>query len=583
VVFVNRCLKKEGFLMVTYADRPWLKHYEPQVPETVQFPDVPLQHNLEESARRYPDRAALIFKGRRISFNELNRLADGVAAALLASGFRKGDRAVIYMPNTPQFAMIFFGILKAGGVAVATNPMYTERELAHQLADCGAETVFVMSLFYEKLKQVQSQGLTSVRRIIVTNVKEYLPAHLRLLFTLLREEKEGHRVTLRDGDRAFQDFLADGLRRPRPNVPVSGDDMAILQYTGGTTGLSKGAIGLHRNIVANNHIARAWLTDCKEGQEVMLGVLPFFHAYGLVAVLNLSALIGATIILVINPRDKKDFFDSISKYKPTLFPGVPAMYVAITNDPDVAAGKYDVSSIRVCLSAAAPLLLETKERFEALTGCKLAEAYGLTEVHASSHVTPIYGRSKLGSVGLPLPGIMARVVDAEDGTREMPVNEPGEIVVKSPCNMPGYWNKPDETANTLRDGWLYTGDIGRMDEDGYFFIEDRKKDMIIAGGYKIFPRELEDVLMRHPAVMEVAVAGVPDPKRGETVKAWIVRKPGQSATADEIIEWSKSQLAAYKYPRLIEFRDELPKTNVGKVLKRELVKQEHAAAAQVRA
>jgi long-chain acyl-CoA synthetase len=477
------------------------------------------------------------------------------------------------MPNTPQFPIIFFGILKAGGVAVATNPMYTERELAHQLSDCAAATVFVLSLYYEKLKQVQSQGAKNVRRIIVTNVKEYLPLHLRLLFTLMRESKEGHRVSLRDGDVPFQAFLADGLRRPKPNVAVTGDDIAILQYTGGTTGLSKGAIGLHRNIVANNYMGRAWLTDCQMGEEVILGALPFFHAYGLIAVLNLGALIGATVVLILNPRDKKDLLSTIHKYRPTLFPGVPAMYVALGNDPEVVAGSYDLSSIRVCLSGAAPLLLETKQRFEKVTGCRLVEAYGLTEAHCCSHLLPIYGRYKPGSVGLPLPGVMARVMDPNDGTSEMPVNEPGEIILKSMCNMQGYWNQPAETENTLRDGWLYTGDIGHMDEDGYFYIDDRKKDMIIAGGYNIYPRELEDVLIRHPAVMEVAVAGIPDPRRGETVKAWIVPVAGAAVTKDEIITWSKSQLAAYKYPRLVEFRDELPKSGVGKVLKRELVKE----------
>ncbi|MFN2188053.1 MAG: AMP-binding protein, partial [Candidatus Promineifilaceae bacterium] len=264
---------------------------------------------------------------------------------------------------------------------------------------------------------------------------------------------------------------------------------------------------------------------------------------------------------------------TIHKYRPTLFPGVPAMYVALGNDPEVVAGSYDLSSIRVCLSGAAPLLLETKQRFEKVTGCRLVEAYGLTEAHCCSHLLPIYGRYKPGSVGLPLPGVMARVMDPNDGTSEMPVNEPGEIILKSMCNMQGYWNQPAETENTLRDGWLYTGDIGHMDEDGYFYIDDRKKDMIIAGGYNIYPRELEDVLIRHPAVMEVAVAGVPDPRRGETVKAWIVPVAGAAVTKDEIITWSKSQLAAYKYPRLVEFRDELPKSGVGKVLKRELVKE----------
>jgi long-chain acyl-CoA synthetase len=534
---------------------------------------------LEESARRYPDHAALIFKGSRISYGELNTLADGVAAALLADGFRKGDRASLLMPNTPQFVMIFYGILKAGGIAVATNPMYTERELIHQLSDCGADTVFVLSRFYTRLKRVQKQGLDRIKRIIVTNVKEYLPLHLRMLFTLLREGKEGHRPPLQAGDLDFQRFLVAGLQQPKPKVTVSGDDIALLQYTGGTTGLSKGAIGLHRNVVANAYIGRAWLTDCKEREEVILAALPFFHAYGLIVTLNFGILIGATLVIIPDPRDRRDLLGSINKYKPTIFPGVPAMYVAINNDPGVAAGKYDIRSIRVCLSGAAPLLTETKERFEAITGGKLVEAYGLTEAHCVTHANPVYGQSKPGSVGLPLSGVTASILDVEDGATELPIDQPGEIVVKSPSIMQGYWNMPEETESTLRDGWLHTGDIGRMDEDGYFFIEDRKKDMIIAGGYNIYPRELEDVLIRHPAVMEVAVAGVPDPQRGETVKAWIVPTPGVSISEKEIISWSKSELAAYKYPRSVEFRDKLPKTNVGKVLKRELVKQHRQSIA----
>lgn len=566
--------------MISYTDRPWLKNYEPAVRSEIPFPDVPLHFALEESARRYPDHTALIFKGRRMSYRELNETADAVAAALLADGFSKGDRAVIYMPNIPQFVAIFYGILKAGGIAVATNPMYTERELSHQLADCGAETVFVLSLYYAKLKRVQSRRASQIRRIVVANVKEYLPAHLRPFFRLFRESQEGHRVELRAGDRHFQEFLAAGRRQPKPNVLVTSDDIALLQYTGGTTGLSKGSVGLHRNIVANIHTSRAWLTDCKGKDEVLLAALPFFHAYGLILVLNLGVLMGATLVLIVNPRDKDDFFGSINRYKPTIFPGVPAMYVALNNDPGVLKGKYDIRSIRVCLSGAAPLLLETKQKFEDLTGGRVVEAYGLTEAHCVTHANPIYGHCKIGSVGLPMPGVRARIVDVTDGTTEMPLNHLGEIIIKGPSIMQGYWNMPEETESSLRDGWLYTGDIGRMDEDGYFFIEDRKKDMIIASGYNIYPRELEEVLIRHPAVMEVSVAGVPDPKRGETAKAWIVPTPGASITEEEIIDWSKSKLAAYKYPRLVEFRDELPKSNAGKILKRELVKEHQQSAAE---
>jgi long-chain acyl-CoA synthetase len=563
--------------MAGYDEKPWLKAYDPGVPSTLEYPDVPLQALLDRSAEKYPDHTALIFRGYRIAYAELSRITDDIAAALVANGFKKGDRAVVYMPNIPQFVMAFYGIMKAGGIVIATNPLYSERELEHQLADCGAETVFVMSSFYEKLKRVQSTGKTKVRRIVVAQVKSYLPPVMRLLFTLVKEAKEGHRVTLQPGDMYFQDLLAAGRQAPRARVDVSSEDVALLQYTGGTTGVSKGAIALHRNLVANTCLVDSWLTDLEESKEVILTAIPLFHSFGLIVAMSLGIFAAAQIVLIANPRDQKDLLGSINKYRPTIFPGVPAMYIAINNNPDVAAGKYKIDSIRVCVSGSAPLLLETKTRFEELTGGKLVEGFGLTEAHVVTHCNPIYGENRPGSIGLPMPDIEARIVDAETGDQALPVGEIGELVVRGLSIMKGYWQMPTETANALRDGWLFTGDIARMDEDGYFYIEDRKKDMIIAGGFNIYPREVEEVLASHPAILEVAVAGVPDPKRGETVKAWIVKKPGDPTTEEEIINWCKHELAKYKYPRLIEFRDELPKTTVGKVLKRELVK-EHLAA-----
>ncbi len=559
--------------MITYVDKPWLKSYEESVPPELDFPDIPLHSFLEESAAKNPDQPALIFKGRAISYKELNEDADAIAAALVANGFKKGDRAVIYMVNTPQFVMTYYGILKAGGIVIATNPLYTERELEHQLSDCGAEIIFVMSLYYDLLKRVQHKGNTAIKRIIVTNIKEYLPGHLKFLFTIAKESKGGHRVTIEPGDMWFQDFVAAGKQAPKVNVAVRGDDVALLQYTGGTTGLSKGAIGLHRNLVANTFMIRNWLSDTRDGEEIMLTALPLFHSFGMIVAMNFGLLTGGTLVLIPDPRDPKDLLGSINKYKPTIFPGVPAMYVAINNNPDVAAGKYDINSIRVCVSGSAPLLLETKQRFEELTGGKLVEGFGLTEAHVVTHCNPIYGENRAGSIGLPLSNVLCRIVDPEEGVEDMPIGEVGELVIKGPNIMQGYWEMPTETENTLRNGWLYTGDIARMDEAGYFYIEDRKKDMIIAGGYNVYPREVEEVLATHPAVLEVAVAGVKDPRRGETVMAWIVKKEGDPTTEDEIIEWSKSQLAKYKYPRIIEFRKELPRTTVGKVLKRELIKE----------
>ena len=558
---------------LSYADKPWTKFYDPEVAHEVEVPDIPLHHLLEESTRKYPDHTAVIFKGANLSYRQVNDSANAIAAALAANGFKKGDRAAIYMPNTPQFVMAYFGILKAGGIVTATNPLYTERELEHQLADSGAETVFVLSLFYKQLKNVQRKGHTQVKRVIVANIKDYLPTHLRILFTLLKERKEGHAVELEAGDMSFQDFLALGKRAPKPDVTVSSNDLALLQYTGGTTGLSKGAIATHRNLVANSMMIREWIPDWEVTKEVFMSAIPLFHSYGMITAMCFPLSIVASMVIVPNPRDLKDVLSSISKHKTTFFPGVPALYVAINNNADVKAGKYDIKSIRACVSGSAPLLVETKRTFEALTGGKLVEGYGLTEAHVVAHANPLNGENREGSIGLPLPNVECRIVDAVDGDKELPIGGIGELIIKGPSIMQGYWNMPEETAKTLRDGWLYTGDIARMDEDGYFYIEDRKKDLIIAGGYNVYPREVEEVLARHPAVLEVSVAGVPDPKRGETVKAWVVKQPGVSVTAEEIVEWSKKELAAYKYPRLIEFRDELPKTTVGKVLKRELVKE----------
>ncbi len=562
-------------MTVMPADKPWLEQYPPGVAKNIEQPNHTLHSLLDQSAKQFADKTAMIFKGTQISYRQLGEASDAVAAALAAHGFKKGDRAVIYMPNLPQFVIIYYGILKAGGIVIATNPLYTERELTHQLQDCGAETVFVVSLYYDKLKKVQASGKTNVKRIVVTNIKEYLPFHLRILFTLFREKKDGHRVTLKDGDTDFQSFLSLGSRSPRPNVSVSPDDIALMQYTGGTTGLSKGSICLHRNMAANVEMIKHWNYEAVEGEEVCLTAIPLFHSYGMVTAMNYSAAIGSQMILIPDPRDQKDVLTSIEKYKVTLFPGVPAMYVAINNNPDVQAGQYDLSSIKNCISGSAPLLLETKKRFEELTGGKLVEGYGMSETHVATHCNPFGGDVREGSIGLPLPSVECRVVDQETGQQDLPAGEIGELLVKGPTVMPGYWNMPEESKQSLVDGWLFTGDIVEMDEDGYFYIRDRKKDMIIAGGYNIYPREVEEVLTSHPAVLEVAVAGITDPKRGETVKAWIVKREGhEGVTEQEIINWSKDQLAKYKYPRLVEFIDELPRSAAMKVLKRELVKRE---------
>jgi len=558
--------------------RPWLERYDEGVPHHLEYPDVPLYHFVEEAARNYPDHVALILKGGKVTYRQLNAQSDRMAAALAGMGVGKGDRVAILMANCPQFLIAYFGILKAGGIVVACNPLYAPRELEHQLNDCGAKVVLVMSSFYPVIKQIRAQ--TSLERVIVTNIKEYFPPFLKLLFTLLVEKKQGHRVELEEGDLEFQDVLNSHPPADRPRIEIDPrEDVAIFQYTGGTTGIPKGAMGTHRNLVANSLQIKAWLPTIEEAGEVVLVALPLFHVYGMVAAMCFGMAAAATLVLVPNPRDIDDVLDAINKHRPTIFPGVPAMYNAINHHPKAIEGKVDIRSIRACISGSAPLLRETQTRFEELTGGNLREGFGLSEAPTASHCNPMLGENREGSIGLPFPDVDAAIVDLETGTRFLDVGEEGELVLRGPQVFKGYWQMPAETANVLRrlaDGnvWLFTGDIARMDEDGYFYVVDRKKDMIICSGYNVYPREVEEVLKEHPKVMDVAVAGVTDPYRGETVKAWIVLKPGETATEEEFIEWSKERMARFKYPRYVEFRDELPKTFVGKTLRRMLVAEE---------
>lgn len=557
-------------------ERPWYKHYDQGVPLHIDYPEVPLFGLLEQAAQKFPDAPCTIFKGAKISFREMDELTDRLAAGLAELGVKKGDRVGIFMPNTPQFVLAYFGILKAGGVVVAINPRYTAREIEHQVNDAGIEVMLVMSNFYSALKKAQPQ--TNIQKVVVTNLKESLPPLLAFLFTLTKEKKGGFRVTLADGDLWLPDLLARHKPEERPKLDIGADDVALFQYSGGTTGISKGAIALHRNLIANALQIRSWLVNAEEGNEITLMAIPLFHVYGMVAGMLFSVRSGAAMVMVPNPYDQKDVLGNIQKYRTTIFPGVPTMYNAINNNPEVQAGKYHLSSIKGCISGSAPLMRETKEKFESLTGGKLCEGYGLSEAPTATHCNPLLGENRTGSIGLPLPDVDCRIVSLDDEVTEMPVGEIGELVLKGPQVFKGYHNMPTETVNTLRDGWLYTGDIARMDEDGYFYIVDRKKELIKPGGFQVWPREVEEVISAHPKVLEVGVAGIPDPYRGETVKAWVVLKPGEKLTDEEIKEWCKEQLAKYKVPTHIEFRNELPKTTVGKILRRELVRQHREAS-----
>jgi long-chain acyl-CoA synthetase len=558
-------------------DRPWLAHYDRGVPQTIEYPKAPLFHFLEEAARKYPDRACTIFKGAVISYKEMNALTDHMAAALVEMGVKKGDRVGIFMPNTPQFVIAYFGILKVGGVVVAVNPTYPPDEVIIPVDDANIEIMFTLTKFYGVLKAVRERS--KLKKIIVSNIKETLPSFTSLLFTLLKEKKEGHHLDELDSrDVWMKDLLKKHENSPRPNVEISPDDIALFQYSGGTTGIPKGAVALHRNVVANTLQIKSWMPNLDEGKEVVLMGIPLFHVYGMVAGMNFAMTNGASMVMVPNARDIPDVLTNISKYKATIFPGVPLLYNAINNHADVKGGKYDLSSIKACISGSAPLMRETKEQFEKLTGGRVFEGYGLSEAPTATHCNPLLGVNKTGSIGMPLPDVEVKIISLDDGETELSQGEIGEIAILGPQVMKGYHNMPTETANTLRqmkDGrtWLFTGDIARMDEDGYFYIVDRKKELIKPGGFQVWPREVEEAISSHPKVLEVGVGGIPDPNRGETVKAWIVTKPGETLTVEELKAHCKEHLAPYKVPTHYEFRSELPKTTVGKILRRELVRQ----------
>jgi long-chain acyl-CoA synthetase len=559
------------------GNKPWLAHYDKGVPQTIEYPKAPLFHFLEEAARKYPDRACTIFKGAVISYREMDEQTNAMAAALVDMGVKKGDRVGIFMPNTPQFVIAYYGILKAGGVVVAVNPTYPVDEIIFPVKDANIEVMFTLTRFYDKLKEARTKS--SLKKVIVSNIKETLPPVLRLLFTLAKEKKEGDRIDgVESGDFWMQDLLKKYAGAPKPNVEVTPDDTALFQYSGGTTGVPKGAVAMHRNVVANTLQIKYWMPSLEPGKEVVLMGIPLFHVYGMVAGMNFAMANGASMVMIPNARDLKDVLDNISKYKATIFPGVPLLYNGINNHPDVKAGKYDLSSIKACISGSAPLMRETKEKFEKLTGGKVFEGYGLSEAPTATHCNPLNGENKTGSIGMPLPDVEVKLINLDDGETELQQGEIGEIVIHGPQVMKGYHNMPTETANSLRqlkDGktWLFTGDIARMDEDGYFYIVDRKKELIKPGGFQVWPREVEEAIMSHPKVLEVGVGGIPDPQRGETVKAWIVLKPGETLTDAELKAYCKEHLAPYKVPTHYEFRNELPKTTVGKILRRELVRQ----------
>lgn len=559
---------------------PWFRHYDHGVPTHLDIPERPLTSLLDNAAKRYPNQAAFVYYGNRITYAQFSNQANRFAIELQRLGVQKGDRVAIALPNIPQFPIAFYGTLRAGAVAVPTNPLYTEREMQHQLADSGAKVLVVLDMYYPIIRNVRNQ--TALEHVIVTSPADFLPPLLQKLYplsqrntklpqpTLTKKELEGD-PTLHRMQPMLQSHAKGGIELFNLPIHVQSNDLAVLQYTGGTTGLSKGAMLTHRNLLANAMQTRCWVPQAKDAKETSLCVAPFFHAYGLSVGMNLSILAAATMILL--PQFKtKDVLDAIHQYHPTMFPGIPTMYVAIMKE----AGKHTeyLESIKYCISGASPLPAKIQTDFETITGGKLVEGYGLSEAAPVTHCNPLSDKSRNGSIGLPLPSVEATILDRTTN-EPLPAGEVGEVVVKGPNIMQGYWQRDEETKAIFVNGWMRTGDIGKMDEDGYFYIVERAKDMIIASGFNVYPREVEEVLYHHPAIAEVAVTGIPDAYRGETVAAFIVLKSEFKPSAEleqDIVAFCKQNLAAYKVPKRIEFRDNLPKSLVGKVLRRELRK-----------
>ena len=554
--------------------RPWLEHYDSAVPKSLApYPDKTLVDLLDDLASRQGERAALLFKGATMSYRRLHEESNAFAAALVTLGIGGGERVALLLPNCPQFLVCQFGIWKAGGIVVALNPTYSEREIEQALDTMRASAVVTLTPFYERVTRVQAR--TGVRHVIATSIKEYLPAATRVLFTLFREKKDGHRITLRADHLWLKDLLRRHRQSAAPTSRPAPDDPAVILSSGGTTGTPKGVVGAHRHYVAAGLQLLEWTKSAKRPDDVIMLPLPLFHVYANVGVQPLAFVGPNPLSLVPNPRDIDDLLKTIAQVRPAFFNGVPTLYAAILNHRRVREGKIDLSSIKLCFSGAAALMADTKRQFEEKTGATIIEGYSLTEAMMACCVNPVKGVRKVGSIGMPLPDIDVLIVDAEDPSRELGTGEVGELIMHAPQSMSEYWNNPVETREALRtrgDGrvWLHTGDLAYLDEDGYVFLVDRKKDLIKTSGFQVWPREIEEVLSAHPAIREVGVAGVPDPIKGEVAQAWVVLHAGASATEEELRHYCRERLAPYKVPVRVVFRAELPKTTVGKILRRAL-------------
>jgi long-chain acyl-CoA synthetase len=555
---------------IRYEDKPWLKSYEQGVSETINYEEICLPDILDRSAKKFPENKALIFLGYTLNFRQLKDMIDRFATCLVDFSVKKGDAVAILLPNMFQCVIAYYAVLKVGGVVVMNNPLYSDAELEHQFNDSGSKVLITIDLLGNRMIDLRPK--TKIKQIVYVSIGDYLPFPKSLLFPLVAKKKK-----MAADVKAAPDVYKwkDCLAKYAPNlssVKVNFADVAMYQYTGGTTGVSKGVELTHSNLSKQIQQIRAWFPKFQHGTETILGALPYFHVFGLSTTMNLAVYMGWAQILVIRPQPGP-LLEAIRKFRPTFTPLVPTMYIGMLNHPDIK--KTDMSCIKGAFSGSAPLPVEVINDFEKATGAVIVEGFGMTETSPVTHINPFAGGArKVGSVGVPVSDTLARIVDLEDGITDMPVGERGELIVKGPQIMRGYRKNPDETANTLRDGWCYTGDIATMDEDGYFYIVDRKKDMIISGGYNVYPRDIDEVYFQHPKIQEACSIGIPDPKRGENIKLFVVLKEGETATLQELIEFGKTKLATYKLPTEIEFRKELPKTNVGKILRKQLRAEE---------
>ncbi|WP_404444242.1 AMP-binding protein [Sutcliffiella horikoshii] len=552
------------------VNKPWLSLYPEEIPHEINFEERTLQSYLKQAAEEYPTKTAISFLGKKLTFEEVYDQSLKLANYLKGLGLEKGNRVSIMLPNCPQAVISYYGVLFAGGIVVQTNPLYMERELEYQVNDSGSEIIITLDILYPRVSKVKA--LTKLKHVIVTGIKDYLPFPKNMLYPFVQKKQYGIVVKVEHSgqNHLFTEIIKQSEAQTI-DVPINpNEDLALLQYTGGTTGFPKGVMLTHMNLVSNTIMSVNWMYRCKKAQEKVIGILPFFHVYGMTAVMNLSIMQAFEMILL--PKfDPETTLKTIQKEKPTLFPGAPTIYIALLNHPDIK--KYDLSSIDSCISGSAALPVEVQEQFERVTGGKLVEGYGLSEASPVTHANFLWHERVSGSIGIPWPNTESVILSMENGELAA-TGEIGEIAVRGPQIMKGYWNRKEETEAVLKDGWLLTGDLGYMDERGYFYVVDRKKDMIIAGGFNIYPREIEEVLYEHEEIQEVVVAGIPDPYRGETVKAYIVKKAGSNLTEEALDQYTRKHLAAYKVPRYYEFRDELPKTAVGKILRRALVEEE---------